>query len=147
APQKWKSGLRGSPIGQRQSWLSRSSSFFGSLDFFRFRLVMVLPAPLLALPSRAARNRRSGLSGHPPSRGDLLGAPLPGALGAGGSSPRKKLATRVQSGLETSRVFAASSQFQDNRCRQRGPHPPVAAGRPGGQHFHRRIGSLIYAPP
>src|SRR5262249_55601290 len=84
---------------------------------------MVLPAPMLALPSRAARNRRSGLSSHPPSRGDLLRAPLAGALSAGGSSPGTKLETTVRSGLETSRVFAASSRFQDNRCRQRGPHP------------------------
>src|SRR5262249_28333534 len=92
-------GCRGSPIGQRQSWLSRSSSIFGFLDFFLFWLVMILPASMLALPFRAARNRKSGQSGHPLSRGDLW-ASCPAAEHSGaGSNPSTKARDGDPSGL------------------------------------------------
>src|SRR6516162_6567043 len=44
------------------------------LGFLTIAVCHDLARTNLALPSRAARNRRSGLSSHPPSRGDLLGA-------------------------------------------------------------------------
>src|SRR5262249_37879051 len=99
-----------------------------------------------ALPSRAARNRRSRHSSHPPSRGDLLGAPLAGALSAGGSSPRTKLATTVRSGLKRRGVLPLPADFKTTVAASV-VCTPGCCRPPWGQHFGRRIGSLICAPP
>ena len=108
----------------------------------------------LALPSRAARNRRSGPSSHPPSRGDLLGASVAAALVPRARNRRAKAQPDGPIGpffeavwgveIDLGWLVGASRRYQGNRC-PRVAAFQVAAGPPGAPHFGRGIGVAALA--
>ena len=137
-------GSHGSPdrAASSASWISCCSDLSSSC-----------PHPCSHCHLCAARNRRSDLSSHPPSRGDLWSAmSVAAALSAAARTVKPKPAGD----------WAGSLQPQGQRRRSRmdrwpfqltsrqawpepGRRPRLARGPPGAGNFARR--SLLYGPP
>ena len=119
------------------------------LGFLTIAVCHDLARTNLALPSRAARNRRSGLSSHPPSRGDLLGASVAAVLAPRAHNRRAKAQPdgpigpfrRGRVGVEIAQgwLVGASRRCQDKRC-PRVVRIPGCCRPPRGPHFGRSIG-------